>query len=78
MSYKTLDSVIAELQALKAQGVPGDTPMGTPHPGNNGKGGFIHLDARVYFARIAKEEADKHWTICRTVSRGGKQVLVFG
>jgi hypothetical protein len=72
----SVDELIEALQAQKAAGLPGSTPVGTVANDNNMKAGYIKIDVELHPARIAKDEFSKGWTICRSVSRGGMSVLL--
>jgi len=73
----SIDELLEALQAQKAAGLSGRTPVGILGADNNMRSGFIKLDVNVHSARIAKDEFSKGWTVCRSVSRGGVAVLVI-
>lgn len=74
----TLDEMIEALQAKKAEGLPGETLVGIPERDNNGRHGYIKLDVCPRSVSVAKDEQQKGWTLCRTVTRGGLPVIVIG
>lgn len=76
--FTTLDEMIAALQAQKAAGIAGDTPLGIPERDNNGRFGFAKLDVQPRLTAIAKDEHTKGWSLCRTVSRGGVKAILIG
>jgi hypothetical protein len=75
---KTIDELIAALQAQKASGVPGDTPVAIPAQDNNGKHGMAKLDVQPRLAAISKDEYGKGWGLCRLVSRSGIPIVMLG
>lgn len=79
MSNKTvsIDELIASLQAQKAAGIAGSTPVVVSALDNNGKRGFMKTDVAVRPVALSKDEYSKGWTLCRVVSRGGVTALVI-
>ena len=73
----TLDQLIASLQAQKAAGVDGATPVGIPSLDNNRNWGMVQLDIVLSVSSVAKDEHSKGWTICRKVTRGGVPVVLI-
>lgn len=79
MAVTTLDDMLAQLQALKTAGMPGDTPMALPgaqgHTWNKAQMAKVNLT--VHPAAVAKDEFGKGWELCRLVSRSGVRVLMI-
>lgn len=74
----TIDELLAALQAQKAAGVAGNTPIGIPDRDNNGRLDFVKLDVQLRITAVAKDEYTKGWGLCRMVSRGGVQAVIIG
>lgn len=74
----TIDELIAELQARKAQGVPGTTVVAVAGRDNNGEAGFANFELAPRMHAVGKAEYDKGWTLGKFVSRGGVPVFVLG
>lgn len=74
----TIDGLIAELQARKAAGLPGDTVVAVAGRDNNGKAGFANFELSPRVHSVAKVEFEKGWTLAKFVSRGGVPVMLMG
>lgn len=70
--HTTLDALIESLQAQKAAGLPGDTPVGVYD------NGAANLELTPRLVSVAKSEHKKGWTRCNVVTRGGIPVLLLG
>lgn len=70
----TLDQLEAHIAALKAQGVPGDTPIALANSGTN----WAILRPTLTQVGVKKSHfAKSHNQHCELVSRGGVPVLLF-
>lgn len=74
----TIDDLIAQLQAQKSAGVPGDTTVALAGRDNNGRAGFANFEVNPRLGAVAKSEYEKGWTLAKFVSRGGVPVVVLG
>lgn len=74
----TIDGLMAKLEAMKAEGLPGDTVVGVASRDNNGRSGFANFELSPRTMPVAKAEFEKGWTLAKFVSRGGVPVLVLG
>jgi hypothetical protein len=74
----TIDTLIAQLQAQKDAGLPGDTPVVVSSLDNNRKPGFAQRITGVRAVALAKTEFDKGWELCKVVSNRGVQSLLIG
>ena len=74
----TINDLIAQLQAQKEAGVPGDTAVALASRDNNGRAGFANFEITPRVGAVAKTEFEKGWTLAKFVSRGGVPVVVLG
>ena len=73
----TLDSLIAQAQKLKAEGVDGATPIGALHADSDGICRLIRLDVELVAAQVSKQNFELGWSHCRRGASDGVQVLVI-
>ncbi|MCZ8254482.1 MAG: hypothetical protein O9327_02220 [Polaromonas sp.] len=74
----TIDTLIAQLQAQKDAGLPGDTPVVVESMDNNRKAGFALRITGVRTVALAKTEFERGWQLCKVVSNRGVQSLLIG
>ena len=74
----TLDSLIAQAQKLKAEGVDGATPIGALHADSDGICRLIRVDVELVKAEVSKRNFELGWSLCRREYGGnGVPVLVI-
>lgn len=75
---QTIDSLIQLLEAQKASGTPGSTPVVVATVDSNCRGGYAKRVTDVVPVSLAKQEFEKGWEVCRTVSNRGVKVVLIG
>jgi hypothetical protein len=77
MPYQSLDQLIASLQQMKADGVPGDAAVVIPSTDNNGRYGFMQRIEGPGKVSVAKADFEKGYDRCKVVSSRGVEVVVI-
>ena len=73
----TIDTLIEELQNLKANGLPGTTRVGIPQRDNDGIDRLVNLEFTPCVTKVSKCDFEKDWALCKKVPRGGVDILVL-